>query len=467
MAANFDCILAAYSGLDKNSQKYRELVKKNPAIKKIPTPLNAAITYLATVLSHKEIVFDFINSMEDDMEQLLYILKTEKVLSVGISTTICSDVYQLKELINRIKDINSEITIILGGALIVNYVRTLKEKGDAVFHYSTRTLRADYIIDSVYGEEKLAEIVYNIKKNVPMDQIANIYQRIDGKFMPTYGAEEDYDLEGKKIYWQLFKGRTGHTISMRTSVSCYFHCMFCSYPVRAGNYKCLNVERIEEELNEIEKLGEVELVQFVDDTFNIPLKRFKDILRMFIKNKYSFKWHSYLRCQSLDEEAVQLMKQSGCIGVFLGLESGSDIVLKAMNKQVTVQQYKRGIELLKKYGITIVASFFAGFPGETRVTLNETLNFIEETKPTFYYLGPWIYDSRTPIYNLRKNYGLTGRQNSWSHNSMNSELANQLVAEMKILIRNSILLDKIDYPFLFQMINSDLGLDAVKEYLKG
>lgn len=467
MAANFDCIIVAYSGLNKNSIKYKELVKKNPAIEQIPTPLNAAITYLATALSHKEIVFDFINSVEDDMNLLLQSLRTKKVLCVGISTTICSDIFQLKDLINQIKEINSEITIILGGALIVNYVRTLKEKGDAVFHYSMRSLHADFIIDSVYGEEKLAQIVYNIKNHLPMDQIANLYQRLDRKFMLTYRTEEDYDLEGNKINWQLFKGRTGQTVSIRTSVSCYFKCMFCSYPVRAGKYKCLTVEQIEDVLNGIEKLGEVELVHFVDDTFNVPLKRFKEILKMLIKNKYSFKWHSYLRCQSLDEEAVQLMKQSGCIGVFLGLESGSNIVLKTMNKQVKVEQYRKGMELLKRYDITIVASFFAGFPGETIETLKETFNFIEETKPTFYYLGPWIYDSRTPIYKLRKNYELTGIQNNWSHRSMNSELANQLVGEMKKSIKNSVLVEKIDYPFLFQMVNSDIGLESVKEYLKG
>ena len=50
---------------------------------------------------------------------------------------------------------------------------------------------------------------------------------------------------------------------------------------------------------------------FIDDTFNVPPERFKDLLRMMINKKYVFKWHSYFRCQFADEEMVSLMKESG------------------------------------------------------------------------------------------------------------------------------------------------------------
>lgn len=466
MTTNIDCLLVAYSGLDKKSKEFQNLIKKNPYINNIPTSLNSAITYLATSLENQGLTFDFINSIEDDIDILIEMLKTKKIKCVGVSTTICDNIDQLIKLINLIKGIDSTISIILGGALIVNYVRTLWEKGEAVFNFSLRAIKADFIIDSIYGEDKLASIVYKLKNNVPVDDIPNIFQKVNGKFIRTDCVEEEYILEEKKINWQLFKGRTGNTVSIRTSISCYFKCMFCSFPIRAGKYKSLNVEHIERDLNEIEKLGEVKLVQFVDDTFNVPLNRFKDILRMMIKNKYSFKWHSFIRCQSLDEEAVQLMKQSGCIGAFLGLESGSNIVLKVMNKATNVEQYRRGIELLIKYEIAIVASFFAGFPGETVETLDETLKFIEETKPTFYYLGPWIYDHRTPIHKRKEEYKLTGTLNNWSHKSMNSETANKLVLKMKSLIHNSTLIEKIHYPFLFQIINSDIELETIRGYFK-
>lgn len=466
MSETIDCLIAAYSGMDRNTEKYKKLIKKNSDIAKIPIPLNAAITYLGTALNKKNLTFDFINSIEDNIQLLLYKLRNEKILCVAISTTLCSNIYQLKELIDNIKNISKDIKIILGGALIVNYIRTLRGKDNNVFRYCMRSFEADYIIDSVYGEEKLAELVYAIKFKQSTENIPNIYQYIKNSFILSLNEDEEYNLASSKIQWGLFKGRTGNTISIRTSVSCLFSCSFCSYPIRAGKYQSLEVKQIEDMLDEIEDLKEVKLIHFIDDTFNVPLKRFKDILRMIIRKKYRFRWHSYLRCQSLDEEAVKLMKQSGCIGVFLGLESGSNSVLQAMNKKVNICQYRKGIELLKKYRITIIASFFGGFPGETLETLNETQDFIEETKPDFYYLGPWIYDIRTPIYEHREEYELTGIQNNWKHKTMSSELVSQIIERMKKEIKHATLVQGIDYPFLFQIISSDITVESLKRYLK-
>jgi radical SAM superfamily enzyme YgiQ (UPF0313 family) len=72
---------------------------------------------------------------------------------------------------------------------------------------------------------------------------------------------------------------------------------------------------------------------------------------MMIKNKYEFKWNSFFRCQFADREVVELMKESGCEGVFMGIESGSDKILENMNKASRIEKYYEGIALLKEYDI--------------------------------------------------------------------------------------------------------------------
>jgi hypothetical protein len=61
-------------------------------------------------------------------------------------------------------------------------------------------------------------------------------------------------------------------------------------------------------------------INFIADTFNVPIPRFKNILNMIIKNKYNCKWNLYIRCQYLDDKVTDLMKKSCYIEVFLGIE---------------------------------------------------------------------------------------------------------------------------------------------------
>ena len=103
-----------------------------------------------------------------------------------------------------------------------------------------------------------------------------------------------------------FQGRrentlVGHSISwrtrvwpdlgenIRTSISCPFSCAFCGFPEHAGKYQTVNVELIERELKSVDRMESVKSVYFIDDTFNVPVKRFKEILRMMIRNRFKFR----------------------------------------------------------------------------------------------------------------------------------------------------------------------------------
>ena len=78
------------------------------------------------------------------------------------------------------------------------------------------------------------------------------------------------------------------------------------------------------------------------------------------------------------------MAQSGCKGVFLGIESGSPHILKLMTKAATIEKYADGMKLLRQYDILTFGSFIVGFPGETSETVKETADFIKENKPDYW-----------------------------------------------------------------------------------
>lgn len=459
---NIDCLLIAYSGTDIEAKN--EVLNELKIASKLTAPPNMAIAYLGSYLDKKGHSFKYIDAIENNLFKLKQVILENNVHCIGFSTTFCSSSNDIVKIVKAIKEIDRNIPIILGGPYIVNFVRNFAARGDKVLQLGLRMINVDYIIDSYYGEEYLSDLVLSIVNNKNVESIPNIYYRVNGKIYRTHKEVINYPISDYKINWKLFENAVGNNVKVRTATSCPFECSFCTYPANAGNYQSLSVEDIEQVLNDIRGISNVKLIYFIDDTFNIPLDRFKKILKMMIKNRYGFKWHSYIRCQFLDEEAVALMKESGCIGAFLGIESGNESILKIMNKKASISDYRRGISLLNKYKIYTLSSFIIGFPGETENTVMDTIRFLEETKPTFYYAGIWVYDERTPISKHRDFYQIENSGISWSHKTMNAVEAMSYVKKMNNWIKNSINVTD-DWDNIMQLaLNEDLSV--IKRYLK-
>jgi hypothetical protein len=117
------------------------------------------------------------------------------------------------------------------------------------------------------------------------------------------------------------------------------------------------------------------------------------------------------------------------MGVFLGIESGNDTVLTAMNKKARRMDYAIAIPIFKKYGILTFASIFFGFPSETHETARDTMNLIRETKPDFCRPLVWYCDTTTPIWKNKDKYGIKGSSFNWQHNTMTSKIAYDLMED--------------------------------------
>ena len=179
---------------------------------------------------------------------------------------------------------------------------------------------------------------------------------------------------------------------------------------------------------------------FTDDTFNVPLRRFKELLRVLAS--YDFEWYSFFRPQYADEETAELMKASHCRAVFAGLESVDDQVLKNMNKVATADAYRRGIEQLKRQDIRVHANFIVGLPGETEESAGKISPFIDEMGIDFCTVCVWCFIPSTPIAARRAEFGIEGMGLEWRHDTMTLEqaqaLARQVVEGQKHAVHNAV-----------------------------
>lgn len=230
---------------------------------------------------------------------------------------------------------------------------------------------------------------------------------------------EENDINSTLIDLDLVDVPPGSVIHIRTARSCSFKCAFCSYPSIAGDLAIMDLENVISTLLQCKEKG-IAAVIFSDDTFNVPKERFELLLDMMIVADIGITWYSFLRCQFVTPDIIRKMKLSGCDGVFIGVESASDSILKNMNKGAKSKIYFDSIKLLEEAGIFTVGSFVVGFPGETEETIEETRQFILNSGMSYYYIQPFYYVHHTPINKKAEQYGLKGSGLFWSHDTMNS-----------------------------------------------
>jgi len=427
---------------------------------------SAAIAYLGTYLWRRGYTFDYVNSFQYGKAELAKKLSNENILTIAVTTTLYVSALPIIEIIDFIRTYNSTAKIIVGGPFVSTSVRTLvPEERDYLFQ---TTIGADVYVNSSQGEAALVNIIDALKNNLPLERINNLYYKTSKGIKSTPVLRENNKLSENMVEWDLFHETVGEYVNIRTAISCPFSCSFCGFPQHAGQYQTAGVEAVERELKQLNRIKTIKSVHFCDDTFNTPAQRFKNILRMLIKNKFGFKWHSYFRCQFVDREMVELMKESGCEGVFLGIESGNDQILKNMNKKAAVHKYLEGIERLKEYEIVTFGNFIIGFPGETEKTVQDTVHFIERSGLDFFRTQLWYCEPITPIWNERERYKLRGERFEWSHATMDSKKACDLIEEVFLSVKKSTWVPQYNFDFdnFWHLVHRGMTIDQVNHFLK-
>ena len=405
---------------------------------------NLAAAYLSNFLRQRGCVMRSVNLFQHEKAKLAEYLAQDP-LCVAITTTFYVVNMPLHEMVEFIRTHNPRTKIVVGGPLIANHARNYH--GEAL-STALDDIGADIYILEGQGEDTLLRVVESLRSGGGLAAVPNLAYAEGGQLVRTRTAPENNSLDENYIDWRSFSDeKLGVTLQTRTARSCAFKCSFCNYPTRAGALSLASVDTLEREFDSMLELGNVSNVVFIDDTFNVPLPRFKDICRLLIRKNYGFNWFSYFRCSNSDEEAFDLMTESGCKGVFLGIESGSPAILKNMNKAATIERYANGIEALKRRGVLTFGSFIVGFPGETEATVNETIEFIRETRPDYYRAQMWYCEPGTPIYHQKEQYEINGDGFVWTHATMDSNVAMDHIERMFLEVDESIWLPQWSFDF--------------------
>ena len=182
---------------------------------------------------------------------------------------------------------------------------------------------------------------------------------------------------------------------------CPFFCSFCSVPSVNPGFRARPVDEVlrDVEYNNFSHWWQRKVVWFWDDNLTAKRAYIKDLLREMIPLK---KW--WLTQASMDiakdPELLDLMQASGCIGVFLGIESFGLESLKAANKrQNKVEYYQTCIQALHDHGIAVMAGFIAGFDGDSPQAIVDMADHLYEVGVDVPFLSVLTPYKGTPLYN--------------------------------------------------------------------
>ena len=172
---------------------------------------------------------------------------------------------------------------------------------------------------------------------------------------------------------------------------CPFHCTFCD----CNHYwqKTYRTRKVESIIKELKRLigdnPDIKSVRFRDESITLKKQYCMDLCRALIDNNIKIEFHAHSRLDGLDEELVVMLAKAGFKLLFIGVESGSEKVLKNLKKGIKLERLVPSLELLRKHGIDFRLSFMSSTPGETFFDTLKTVRLIKrlKLKRSEYYMG--------------------------------------------------------------------------------
>ncbi|WPV02485.1 radical SAM protein [Mucilaginibacter sp. cycad4] len=204
-----------------------------------------------------------------------------------------------------------------------------------------------------------------------------VMKELDSLPMPAW------DLVNMNTYRDMWMKNAGYfSINVVTTRGCPFKCNWCAKPIYGNRYNSHSPQYIVNELKMLKERYQMDHIWFCDDIFGLKPGWVQEFANLLAQEGIKVRFKIQSRADLLaEEEAVAALAAAGCENVWIGAESGSQKVLDAMDKGITIDQIHTATHLMKAHGIK--PSFFIqfGYPEETRDDITLTINMINRLLP--------------------------------------------------------------------------------------
>lgn len=288
-----------------------------------------------------------------------------------------------KQVLSYVKELNPNIKTVVGGP------HPTQDPEDA--------LKAGFDFAVIgEGEKTILELIRALKERT-YDKVKGIAYHENGEIRINSGQEFIQDLDTVPfINRRLLDYSKYFTFGMMATRGCPFNCFYCK-PMQDklfGSYlRKRSIPNIVDEMEQLHKVDNKKVIYFKDDTLTIcPSNWFEEFSNELRKRDLRIKWGCNARVDTIDREKLSLMKQSGCVGLSFGVESGSQKIVDFYRKGTKIEQVVRAFNLCRKLKLHTLAFIMLGAPIETKDDLEMTYRLVRKIKP-----DQWIVYTTTPF----------------------------------------------------------------------
>ncbi len=181
--------------------------------------------------------------------------------------------------------------------------------------------------------------------------------------------------------------------SVQTKRGCALRCSYCTYPRIEGRRSRLrDPDVVADEVLSIRDAGRANHVFFVDSVFNLPTAHASAVCQALVARGNDLPWTCYTNPLGFTPELAREMRAAGCVGMEIGSDSGSDEVLRRLDKGFDTGRIRAAHEAARAAGIKDCHTWVLGTPGETLDDVHRTLDFLAELDPFAAILMVWTDD---------------------------------------------------------------------------
>ncbi len=337
------------------------------------------LAYLAAMLAPAHHV-EILDMMKAHQSRITPYLKGRHYDVIGLQC-YTQDLNQVKNLVEEIKRYEDRIITVVGGP----HPTMLPLETAGLSPLIDFVLRGE-------AEYSLLQLVNELQKPQPrLESIPGLIWRRAGEVVQGMEPALVDNLDDLPLpAWHLLKPETyppaqhgaffeKYPIApMITTRGCPYGCRFCSAPVLSGKkVRTRSQENIIREILLLYRERGIREFHIVDDNFSIKKVHAKKVLQAIIDLKLdlSLAFPNGIRIETVDDELLDLMSHSGVYLISLGIEAGTDRVLKLIDKHLAIAQIREKIGLIHRHRIDMAGFFVIGYPGEQRAEIEQTIAF--------------------------------------------------------------------------------------------
>lgn len=194
-----------------------------------------------------------------------------------------------------------------------------------------------------------------------------------------FPARDLLQLDRYRDAWERAHGF--FSLNLVASRGCPYRCNWCAKPIYGDSFHFRSADSVAEEMRELKEQCGAEYLWFADDIFGLKARWVQQLTESVELRDAALPFKMQSRVDLMKQDTVQALRRSGCMEVWMGVESGSQKILDAMEKGIRLAQVVEARENLRRSGIRACYFLQFGYPGETWADIQKTIQLVRETQP--------------------------------------------------------------------------------------